>query len=129
MIVLDASAAVDFFTGAENAEAIDCRLADEFVVNVPALFNLEVLQALRGLDVSKQASLASAENALQRLKDFRAFRYGHEILRPRIWELRHNLTVYDAAYVALAEILDATLITTDRAMSTAKGHSARIEFV
>lgn len=125
MIVLDTSAAVDFFTGAENAEAIDCRLADEFVVNVPALFDLEVLQALRGLDVSKQASLASAENALQRLKDFRAFRYGHEILRPRIWELRHNF----AAYVALAELLDATLITCDRSLARSKGHSVSVELV
>ena len=56
-------------------------------------------------------------------------RYSHDFLLPRVWALRHNLTAYDAVYVALAEALDAPLLTRDQRMATAAGHHARIELV
>lgn len=129
MIVLDASAAVEMFTMRAKADAVGARIAEEFAVHVPALFDLEVLQALRGLDAAGKLDPPADGAALRNLADLRAVRYDHERLRPRIWELRHNLTAYDAAYVALAEILKATLITGDRALSKAKGHSASVEVV
>jgi len=56
-------------------------------------------------------------------------RYPHGYLLPRVWELRHALTAYDAVYVALAEVLDAPLLTRDRRLADAKGHHARIELI
>ena len=67
--------------------------------------------------------------ALSDLADFPLHRYGHEFMLPRIWELRDNLTAYDAAYVALAEALDAPLLTRDARLAAAPGHRARIEVV
>lgn len=66
------------------------------------------------------------EEALQDYEDLPLRRHSHRVLLPRIWELRHNLTAYDGAYVALAEILDAPLITCDRAFASLKGHRARV---
>ena len=67
--------------------------------------------------------------ALADLADFPVHRYPHEFLLPRIWELRNNLTAYDAAYVALAEALDAPLLTRDRRLAAATGHRAQIDLV
>jgi len=57
------------------------------------------------------------------------FRYPHDVLLPRIWELRHNVTAYDAAYLALAEGLDAPLLTGDGRLVDAPGHTARVELI
>ena len=65
--------------------------------------------------------------ALADLADLSLRRYAHDLLLPRIWELRNNLTAYDAAYVALAEALKAPLLTRDRRLATAAGHRAQIE--
>jgi predicted nucleic acid-binding protein len=67
--------------------------------------------------------------ALAAMADFPLIRYQHDLLLPRIWELRHNLTAYDAAYVALAEALGAPLLTRDRRIAAAPGHRARVELV
>jgi predicted nucleic acid-binding protein len=63
------------------------------------------------------------------LADLPLRRYPHDFLLPRIWDLRNNLTAYDAAYVALAEALDAPLLTRDRRLAAAAGHRAQIELV
>ena len=67
--------------------------------------------------------------ALADLADFPLRRYPHDFLLPRIWDLRNNLTGYDATYVALAEVLDTPLLTRDRRLATAVGHRAKIELV
>lgn len=64
---------------------------------------------------------------MEALSDLRLTRYSHTPLVARIWELRNNLTAYDAAYVALAEALDAPLVTTDAKLARASGHRARVE--
>jgi predicted nucleic acid-binding protein len=63
------------------------------------------------------------------LADLPLTRYPHGLLLPRIWDLRHNLTAYDAVYVALAEALRAPLVTRDHRLAGASGHRARIELV
>jgi hypothetical protein len=63
------------------------------------------------------------------LADFPLRRYPHDLLLPRVWELRNNLTACDAVYVALAEALDAPLLTSDKRLATAVGHHARVELV
>jgi predicted nucleic acid-binding protein len=67
--------------------------------------------------------------ALVDLADLPLRRYPHDFLLPRIWDLRSNLTAYDAAYVALAEVLDTPLLTRDRRLAAAAGHHAQIELV
>jgi predicted nucleic acid-binding protein len=89
--------------------------------------DLEVLHALRGLEAAGRLASETLAAALADLADLRATRHGHEPLRPRVWELRANLTAYDAAYVALAELLEAPLLTTDRPLSRSSGHAARID--
>ena len=67
--------------------------------------------------------------ALTDLADLPLRRYPHDFLLPRIWDLRNNLTAYDAAYVALAEVLDIPLLTRDRRLAAAAGHRAQIELI
>ena len=67
--------------------------------------------------------------ALMDLTDLPLRRYPHDFLLPRIWDLRNNLTAYDATYVALAEALDAPLLTRDRRLAAAAGHQAQIELI
>lgn len=66
---------------------------------------------------------------MEDLADFPLTRYPHDLFLLRIWELRHNVTAYDAAYIALAEALDAPLLTRDAKLASAAGHHANIEFV
>lgn len=128
MIVVDASAAVDLFVRNERRAAwVAERLASGGSAQVPALFDLEVLQALRRADATAALTPPHLADALANLFDIRAIRHPHEALLPRIWALRQNLTAYDAAYVALAEALDAPLLTTDARLARSSGHQAMIE--
>jgi len=82
---------------------------------------------LRRLVRDATISAPRADEAIQDLLDLRVTRYPHVVLLPRIWQLRHNLSAYDAAYVALAEELDAAFLTRDARLASASGHTARIE--
>ena len=115
MIVLDASAAVSILlnTG-PRSEIIRDRVAQPGeTLHVPHLFEIEILHALRRLNLSGTVSSERALIALARLASTTLTRYSHTAFLDRIWELRNNLTAYDAAYVALAETLNAPLVTTD----------------
>lgn len=128
MIVLDASAGVDLLCrNRERGDRIAERLAGEFTLHVPAVFDLEVLHALRGLEAGGKLRPDALAAALADLAALRATRHGHEQFRPRVWELRRTLTAYDAAYVALAELLEAPLLTSDGPLSRSSGHRARVE--
>ncbi len=130
MIVLDASAGVELVCRDRPlSNRVADRIANEFTVEVPSVFDLEVLQAIRNLEFGKVLNGRAEETALQNLAALRATRYDHVALRPRIWSLRHNLTAYDAAYVALAELLEATLLTTDAPLARSTGHEAEIELI
>lgn len=117
MIVLDASAVVIGLLRDGEARRL---LADEAVA-VPHLVDAEVAHALRG-QVTRQALAArDAERALARWAALGVARYTARGLLPRIWELRSNLSAYDATSVALAEALDAPLVTADARLSRASG--------
>lgn len=79
--------------------------------------DLEVTQVLRGYVHSGAITLDRGTAALDDLADFPLTRYPHTVLLPRIWQMRHSLTAYDAAYLALAEALNAKVVTRDRALS------------
>jgi len=129
LLVLDASAAITILlnTG-PSSDVIRLRIEDpDQSLHVPHLFEVEVLHVLRRLNLNGAVSSERAEIALQRLRDMTLSRYPHTTLLPRIWELRNNVTAYDAAYIALAETLAAPLITTDAKLARASGIRAEVE--
>ncbi len=130
MIVLDASAAVDWLVQAAAAQRIESRIfSRNQSLHAPELLDLEVAQVLRRLVREGTLPTSRAAAAIQDLLDLRITRYPHSLLLPRIWQLRHNLSAYDAAYVVLAEKLGATLLTRDARLASAAGHTATIEVV
>ena len=125
MIVLDASVVVELLTNGRLAGAIRADLAgrsESFIV--PHLLDVEVIGALRKLASSLHFDSHSAEQFLRGLADLPAVRYAHEPLLERMWELRHNFTAYDAAYIALAELTNSALYTSDEKLS--RNHRARV---
>jgi predicted nucleic acid-binding protein len=130
VIVLDASAAVDWLVQTAAAQRIESRIfSRNQSLHAPELLDLEVAQVLRRLVREGALSASRAEGAIQDLLDLRITRYPHFVFLPRIWQLRHNLSAYDAAYVVLAEKLGATLLTRDARLASAAGHAATIEVV
>lgn len=113
MIVLDTSAMVEFLVGADEvAERIRTIVVGQSLA-APHAVDLECASTLRGLVQGKKLPPDEGERALQLLGRMNLKRYGHTSLLPRIWQLRHNMWPYDAAYVALAESLSAELVTLD----------------
>ena len=109
-------------------ERIAARLATPAeTLHAPHLMDVEVAHALRRLAISRAISVVRAEEALADLGEMRVRRYPHAWLLPRMWQLRSNMSAFDAAYVALAETLDASLVTADGALARAPGHAAKIE--
>jgi predicted nucleic acid-binding protein len=128
MIVLDASAAIDWLLQTPAGQRIEKRVYSRGeTLHTPHLLDLEVAQVLRRLVRDGAAPARRAEEALRDLTDLRMVRYPHVVLLPRIWQLRHNLSAYDAAYVGLAEKLGAALITRDGRIASASGHAASVE--
>ena len=120
MIVVDASALIDSLLRTPAAEAVDEDLFDDRqTLHAPHLIDVEVAQVVRRYAALGEIDEARGHEALVDLDDFPLRRYPHGFLLPRIWALRHNLTAYDAAYVALAEALDAPLLTRDRRLAAA----------
>ena len=128
MIVLDASAALDLALRTEPGGRVRRRIATPTeTLHAPHLIDLEVVQVLRRYERTHDLSPGDAEAALEDFSDLPLERYPHDPLLPRIWELRRNATAYDAAYIALAEALGATLLTTDAKLASVPGHRARVE--
>lgn len=128
MIVLDASAAIDWLLQTAAGQRIEQRIySQNESLHAPHLLDLEVGQVLRRLVREGAVSANRADQAIEDLLDLRITRYPHFVLLPRIWQLRHNLSAYDAAYVALAEKLSARLFTRDGRLATASGHAAAVE--
>ncbi|MBL8219348.1 MAG: type II toxin-antitoxin system VapC family toxin [Bryobacterales bacterium] len=125
MIVIDASLLVEMLLNRPLAAAVRERLAQcAEPIAIPHIIDIEAISALRGIAKAERISSDRQEAFLMNLALFPAERYQHTPLLPRIWELRHNFTSHDAAYIALAEALDAELYTSDRRL--ARGHRARV---
>ncbi len=130
MIVLDASAAVELFTGSTLGRAVAARINDpDESLHAPHLLSVEVAQVLGRFVRTGVIGESLAEAALRDLALLDITRHDHELLLPRMWELRESLTAYDGAYVALAELLDAPLLTLDGRLARSPGHDATIELV
>ncbi len=127
MIVVDASAIVESVVLERHIPELSDRLTNDGDLHAPHLVDVEVLHALRRLVASGALSSDRASDARVDAANLLIMRYPHLGLLERAWELRDNLTVYDAVYVALAELLDAPLVTCDARLAQAPGHDAEIE--
>lgn len=125
MIVLDASVVVELLTNGTLADSLRRNLAgrDETVI-VPYLLDIEVMSAIRNLVAGRRIDSHYSERLLTGLAELPADRFAHTPLLGRIWELRHDFTAYDAAYIALAEATNSVLYTSDEKLS--RGHQARV---
>jgi predicted nucleic acid-binding protein len=130
MIVLDASALVELLLGSERGQAIAMRISEPSLgLHVPHLVDVEVAQALRRYVRDGRLEAREAGAALEDLRSLDLERHGHEPLLDRVWALRQNLTAYDAVYVALAEALDAKLLTCDGRLARSPAAAGRVDLV
>ncbi|MGD9615507.1 MAG: type II toxin-antitoxin system VapC family toxin [Alphaproteobacteria bacterium] len=130
MIVVGASALLKVLLRTPAAEAVKDRLfAPGETLHAPHLLDVEAAQVIRRYSATGEINGERGRLALDDLADFPLRRYPHDFLLPRLWSLRNNLTACDAAYVALAEALDASLLTRDRRLAASPGHHATIILV
>jgi len=125
VIVLDASAALEVFL--QTPRGLRCAgdvLGQER--HAPPLLDIEFVQALRRLTLAGELQPLQARLLLDIFRDMRIVRHPHLPLLGRMWELRRSLSAYDAAYVALAEALDAPLLTCDAKLARSHGHGAKV---
>ncbi|CAN5717562.1 type II toxin-antitoxin system VapC family toxin [soil metagenome] len=125
MIVIDASALVELLLRTPAAGSVESRLFDNHEdLHAPQLIDVEVVQVFRKYALAGELDADRGRTLLADLMDFPMLRHSHDTLLPRVWELRHNLSAYDATYLALAEALDAALLTDDsRLITAARRHS------
>jgi len=129
MLVVDASCLCEVLIGAPAAEAIRARLASDREHAAPHVVDVEVFGVIRREHLLGHLDRTEATQAVDDLAAWPGERFGHRPLLARAWELRTTVRGWDAMYVALAEALDATLVTTDRRLASAVGPSCPIEVV
>jgi predicted nucleic acid-binding protein len=128
LIAVDASAMLEVLLRTGRGARIEDRLLSRGdSLHAPHLLDVEVAQVLRRYAAAGNVTSERGRQALTDLGDFPILRYPHDVLLPRIWELRHNVTAYDGAYLALAEALAAPLVTCDGRLASAPGHAAEVE--
>jgi predicted nucleic acid-binding protein len=125
LAIADASVIIDALLGVQRALIHLLR----YDVQAPVTVDAEVLHALRRKWVAKSIDATEAAVAVAAFRRFPITRHPVQPLVDRMWALRDNITAYDAAYVALAESLNAPLLTRDRRLSRASAHAARIEYI
>lgn len=125
MLVADASAVVEILMATPTGLAVEeLMFGSQEPIAAPHLLDVEVLHVIRRFNRTNQLTAARAEQALDDFGALAITRYSHEILRPAMWRFRNSLSTYDAAYVALAELLDAPIITCDARLARSHGHGA-----
>lgn len=127
MIVVDSAAVVDALTGVAGTDGLRARLRDEDL-HAPMLLDFEVVSALRGLTLGGRLSVERSEDVLTDYADLSIHRWeGADALRRRAFQLRNDVSAYDAAYVVLAESLECPLLTRDGRLARSGGHAVQIE--
>jgi predicted nucleic acid-binding protein len=130
VIVVDASALLEVLLRTPLGAAIETRLFGTLqALHAPHLLDVEIAQVIRRFTMAQEIDAERAQAALDDFIGFPIWRHPHGFLLPRVWALRHNFSAYDAVYVALAEVLDATLLTHDRRLAAAAGRHALVELV
>jgi predicted nucleic acid-binding protein len=127
VLVVDTSAVLAALLARDPAHGLVERLAADGDLHAPHLLDVELLHALRRLVGTAAISHERAIDARSDFDDLALTRYPHHELADRIWELRHNVTAYDATFIALAEALDTPLVTCDASLASAPAHGARVD--
>ena len=127
MIVVDTSAIIAALIGRPNVQGLTERIQSDGDLHAPHLVDVEFQHALWRLVVSGTISDDRAADARVDFAELAVVRYPHVSLAGRMWELRHNVTAYDAAFVALAEALEVPLVTCDARLARAPSHKASVE--
>lgn len=124
---MDASALLDAI-GAQRVQLpLVERLLEAGAMSAPHLIDVEVVSGLRRLVASGDVSASTASEVKDAIFGMPIRRFAHTELTARMWELRYNLSAYDASYIALSEALDVPLVTSDGRLARAPGHRATIE--
>lgn len=130
MTVVDASALLEFLLQTSRGTRVEARLfRGDVELHAPHVVDVEIAQGLRRLVRMGELSSGRAAEAIVDLVDLDLHRHAHLDLLARAWKLRDNISVYDAMYVALAEAIDAPLVTSDGPLAKTSGHRARIELI
>jgi predicted nucleic acid-binding protein len=129
MLVVDASCLYEVVADTADAEAIRQHLAVDPDHAAPHVVDAEVLGVIRRHHLQGALDATAAAQAVEDLREWPGERYGHRALLDRAWQLRRSVRSWDALYVALAEALDATLLTRDRRLATARGPACAIEVI
>jgi len=127
VIVVDTSAVLSVLIGRPKAQGLADRLRIDGDLHAPHLLDVEFQHGVRRLVASGAITEDRASDARADLADLVLDRYPHVSLADRMWELRHNVTAYDATFIALAESLAVPLVTCDARLARAPGHSATVE--
>jgi predicted nucleic acid-binding protein len=127
LIIVDTSAFVDVLVDEEPRRGLAERMADDGDLQAPHLVDVEFVHALRRLVLERKITEARAEDGLVDFDSLSIRRYPHVQLRDRIWQLRANFSAYDAAFVALAEALEAPLVTIDKRLGRAASRLVAVE--
>ncbi len=120
---------MEWLLGLPLAGAVEERLARDQTLHAPHLLSVEVAQVVRRYAATGQIRPERGAEALADLADLDIWHHPHEPLLSAMWRLRHTLSCYDAAYVSLAEVLDAPLLTLDAGLAAAPGHGAVVDLV
>jgi predicted nucleic acid-binding protein len=129
MLVVDASALFEVVTDTERAELIRERLAADPNHAAPHVVDIEVFSLIRRDHLAGALDETAAALAVDDLRSWPGERYGHRALLERAWDLRHAVRGWDAAYVALAEVLGATLLTLDGRLARAVASTCDVDLV
>ncbi len=129
MLVVDASCLCEVLIGASGAEAIRRRLGEDDDQAAPHAVDVEVFGVIRREHLRGRLDRTAASQAVEDLAAWPGERVGHRLLLTRAWQLRDTVRGWDAMYVALAEALDAVLLTTDRRLAAATGPTCPIETI
>ncbi len=130
MIVVDASALIEVILRTQAGSVIERRMfAPGETRHAPHLIDIETTQVVRRYVAKGDLEIKRGREAIRDLAAVSLIRYAHWDLLPRVWAMRDNISAYDAVYIALAEQLDAPLITRDRRLASAPGHQARVELI
>lgn len=127
MLIVDASVLFEIVADTPDSEMLRERLASDEDHGAPHLLDAEVLSVIRTHHHLGTLDTTAANQAVDDLRSWPGERWSHRPLLGRAWELRANVRSYDALYVALAEALDATLLTLDRRLAAAPGLRCVVE--
>ncbi|MDQ6637300.1 MAG: type II toxin-antitoxin system VapC family toxin [Candidatus Dormibacteraeota bacterium] len=129
MLVVDASCLCEVLIGGPGAQPIRDRLAADTDQAAPNIVDVEVFGVIRREHLRGRLDRTEATQAIEDLEAWPGERFGHRLLLSRAWELRDTVRGWDAMYIALAEALDAVLLTTDRRLEAATGPTCRVEAI